>query len=115
MTLAFASRRALALGAAFALLTALSAGAAPARAQSLYAPRGVEAAYAKGTRSRDGKPGPNFWQNHARYTITLTTSPPNRNVSGTEQIVYVNNSPDTLAVLVMRVIANIHKIGRAHV
>jgi hypothetical protein len=107
----FASRRAPAPGVALPLLAALSVGAAPARAQSLYAPRGVEAAYAKGTRSRDGRPGPSFWQNHARYTITLTTSPPNRNVSGTEQIVYVNNSPDTLPGLVMRIIANIHKPG----
>jgi hypothetical protein len=31
----------------------------------LYVPRDVQQAYAKGTRSPDGKPGPNYWQNHA--------------------------------------------------
>jgi hypothetical protein len=94
-------------------LSALWLGASSAHAQSLYVPRGVAAAYAKGTRSRDGRPGPRYWQNHGRYTITLTTSPPNRNVAGTEEIVYVNNSPDTLSRLVMRLIVNIHKPGAA--
>ena len=76
-------------------------------------PRGVAKANANGTRTRDGRPGPRYWQNRARYTITLTTSPPDRKVTGTEQIVYVNNSPDTLPQLVMRLIANIHKPGAA--
>src|SRR5215218_1914625 len=98
---------------ALAALAALCVGAASAHAQSLYVPRGVAAAYAKGTRSRDGRPGPRYWQNRARYAITLTTSPPNRNVSGTEQIVYANNSPDTLRGLVMRLIVDIHKPGAA--
>jgi hypothetical protein len=108
----FTLRSARTLGATLAMFAALSvAGAPAAHAQSLYMPRGVAKAYAKGTRSRDGRPGPNFWQNHGRYTITLTTSPPNRNVSGSEQIVYVNNSPDPLPMLAMRIIANIHKPG----
>jgi len=92
-------------------LGTLCLAATPAHAQSLYMPRGVAKAYANGTRTRDGRPGPRYWQNRGRYTITLTTSPPNRNVSGTEQIVYVNNSPDTLSRLVMRLIVNIHKPG----
>ena len=82
-----------------------------APAAGLYTPRSMKQAYAKGTRSPDGRPGPRYWQNHGRYTISLTTSPPNRNVSGTEQIVYVNNSPDTLRRLAMRIIANVHKPG----
>ena len=98
---------------ALASLAPTCLGVSSADAQSLYMPRGVAATYAKGTRTRDGRPGPNYWQNRARYTITLTTSPPNRNVSGTEEIVYVNNSPDTLSGLVMRLTVNIHKPGAA--
>jgi hypothetical protein len=30
----------------------------------LYVPRDIQQAYAKGTRSPDGRPGPNYWQNH---------------------------------------------------
>ena len=106
-------RLAIPLGRALALLAPLWLGAASAHAQALYVPRGIAKAYANGTRTRDGRPGPRYWQNRARYTITLTTSPPDRKVTGTEQIVYVNNSPDTLPQLVMRLIANIHKPGAA--
>ena len=88
-----------------------SLATAQTSASSLYVPRSVKQAYARGTRSPDGRPGPRYWQNRARYTITLTTSPPNRNVTGTEQIVYVNASPDTLRRLAMRVIVNVHKAG----
>ncbi|MFL5554790.1 MAG: M1 family metallopeptidase, partial [Gemmatimonadaceae bacterium] len=64
-----------------------------------------------GTRSADGRPGSRYWQNRARYTITLTATPPDRTVRGTEQIVYVNNSPDTLATLVIKLFLNIHRPG----
>jgi peptidase M1-like protein len=84
---------------------------AAASAQSLYTPRNVKQAYASGTRSRDGRPGAKYWQNRAHYTISVTTAPPNRNVSGTEQIVYVNDSPDTLHRLVIKLFANVHKPG----
>ena len=94
-----------------ALLMLLVAAVPAAGAQSLYMPRSVQKAFAKGTRTRDGRPGSAYWQNRGRYTMSLTTSPPNRNVSGSERIMYVNNSPDTLRQLVMRIIANIHKPG----
>ena len=80
-------------------------------AQSLYMPRSVRKAIARGTRSRDGRPGPAYWQNRGRYVMSLTTSPPNRNVTGSERITYLNNSPDTLRQLALRIIANIHKPG----
>ena len=81
------------------------------RDSALYVPRTMQRAYAKGTRSRSGRPGPNYWQNHARYTIDLSVAPPNRTVTGTEQIVYVNQSPDTLRNLVFKLFMNIHKPG----
>jgi hypothetical protein len=84
---------------------------APASAQQLYMPRDVKAAYAKGTRSPDGRPGPRYWQNTARYTITVTAAPPDRTVRGTEQITYINNSPDTLRTPVIKLLLNIHKPG----
>ena len=83
----------------------------PAAAQELYAPHAVKEAWAHGTRSRDGRPGPKYWQNHARYSITVATTPPDRRVTGSEQIVYFNDSPDTLRTLVFRLLVNIHKPG----
>ncbi|MEO9018975.1 MAG: M1 family metallopeptidase [Gemmatimonadaceae bacterium] len=80
-------------------------------AESLYMPRAVKQAFVKGTRSADGRPGPNYWQNRARYSIALTVMPPDRAIHGTEQITYVNNSPDTLPGLVIKLFLNIHKPG----
>ncbi|MBD2702155.1 M1 family metallopeptidase [Spirosoma sp. BT702] len=81
------------------------------QAQSLYMPRNVKKAYQKGTRSMDGKPGKNYWQNTARYAISITAAPPNRTIRGTEQITYINNSPDTLKFLVFKLFMNSHKPG----
>ena len=39
--------------------------AAPS-ADTLYMPRTVKEAFANGTRSPDGRPGPKYWQNHGR-------------------------------------------------
>ena len=80
-------------------------------AQGLYVPRDVKAAIKKGTRATNGAPGINYWQNRARYNIHITAMPPDRNIKGSEEITYINNSPDTLTVLTFRLIQNIHKAG----
>src|SRR5580698_2946458 len=81
------------------------------QAQSLSVPRSVKLAYKKETRSHDGRPGKNYWQNFGRYNITVSAMPPNRNIQGSEQITYINRSPDTLSDLVFKLIQNIHKQG----
>src|SRR5262249_34970811 len=45
------------------------------------------------------------------YTITVNAAPPDRTVRGSEQIVYFNNSPDTLETLNFKLILNIHRPG----
>ena len=82
-----------------------------AAAQALYQPRAITQAYGRGTRSPDGRPGSRYWQNRARYDITITATPPDRTVRGTETITYVNNSPDSLANLVIKLFLNIHRPG----
>lgn len=77
--------------------------------QELFMPRNIKQAYAKGTRSADGKPGKNYWQNHGKYTMELTVNADTKIVSGTETIVYQNNSNDTLKNLPIRFVNNLHK------
>ncbi|GAA4908330.1 M1 family metallopeptidase [Mucilaginibacter defluvii] len=93
--------------------TLLGAAVYQTQAQSLYTPRDIKAAFAKQTRSPDGKPGKNYWQNRGRYNITVTVDPKTRNVNGTEQIIYINNSPDTLRLLNLKFILNTHRPGAA--
>lgn len=83
------------------------------RSQTLYIPRNIQQAYQNGTRSKDGTPGPNYWQNHANYYIHLRVNPPNRTIHGSEGIEYFNESPDTLNVLVFELFMNKHKPGAA--
>jgi hypothetical protein len=78
-------------------------------AQSLYMPRNVANAFKNGTRSADGKPGKNYWQNSAKYNISLTITPATRRVDGTETIVYTNNSPETIDSPVIRLTMNTHR------
>jgi Peptidase family M1 domain len=88
------------------LLLGLQAGA-----QTLTMPPEIQKAYANDTRSLTGKPGKNYWQNHGRYTISLTVTPPDNLITGVEKISYFNNSPDTLKSLNMKLIMNVHRTG----
>lgn len=63
---------------------------------TLFFPRNLQKPYDKGTRSWDGKPGPNYWQNRAAYVINATLEPKTRRLSGEETVTYFNNSPDSL-------------------
>jgi hypothetical protein len=81
------------------------------QAQSLYMPRDIKKAFEKGTRSPDGRPGKNYWQNFGRYDITVNAMPPDRKITASEQIIYVNNSPDTLRNPVFKLFLNIHRPG----
>jgi hypothetical protein len=78
-------------------------------AQQEFIPRNIQAAYDKGTRSMDGIPGPNYWQNSSDYHIKANFDPVKKLLSGNENIVYHNNSPDELDMIVMRLYQNLNK------
>jgi len=82
-----------------------------ASAQELYVPRNIKKAYANKTRSKNGQPGERYWQNKGRYDIQLKVNAPSGVVYGQENIRYINNSPDTLRSLVIRLICNLHKVN----
>jgi hypothetical protein len=71
----------------------------------------IQSAYEKGTRSTDGKPGKNYWQNKAYYNIAVNFNPDDRKVSGTVEIQYFNNSPDTLNEIWFKLYPNLYKKG----
>jgi len=74
-------------------------------------PRNVQQAYKKGTRSLDGAPGPNYWQNSSDYTIDVEFIPSERKLIGRQKIIYSNNSNDVLDRIILRVYQDLFKKG----
>ena len=73
--------------------------------------RTIQACYDKGTRSPDGAPGKNYWQNTADYNIQIRFEPSTRLISGTVDIAYTNKSPDTLPAILFKLYPNFYKKG----
>ena len=63
---------------------------------NIHIPKEIQKAYENNTRSKDGKPGENYWQNFVDYKIDVTVTPETRGIDGKETVVYTNNSPDEL-------------------
>ena len=77
----------------------------------LFIPRDILEACENGTRSLNGKPGTEYWQNTAEYKIEVEVIPENFLLTGSEEIIYYNNSPDTLKQIVIRLYQNIMRAG----
>ena len=78
---------------------------------ALPIPLNIKKTFDKGTRSMNGKPGKNYWQNGAVYNINVNFDPATRVIKGTVMINYTNNSPDTLKEIVFKLYPNIYKKG----
>ena len=83
------------------------------QSKKLYTPLEVENALSKGTRSLEGRPGPNYWQNSADYKIRAELNPDSSTLKGHVDITYYNNSPDTLKSIFIRLYQDILKKGSA--
>lgn len=98
----------------FSLICGILFLSANARAQTtLPVPRNIQQTYENGTRSRDGSPGPNYWQNRGDYKLNIHFTPRTRLLSGTETVTYYNNSPDTLHTIWFKLYPNLYKEGVA--
>lgn len=76
-------------------------------------PLEIAKAFQNGTRSNDGNPGPNYWQNYSDYTISAEVNTIDSKLLGSELINYHNNSPDSLGIIVMRLYPDFYKKGNA--
>src|SRR5688500_10022694 len=64
-------------------------------------------AYAAGTRDSTGRPGRNYWQLRADYTISARLDPASSRLTGRETVVVRNMSTDSLDRIVLRLDPNI--------
>jgi hypothetical protein len=76
---------------------------------NLVKPLNIEKTYKKETRTLTGAPGKNYWQNTADYRIKVNFNPDTRELNGTVDIDYTNNSPDTLKELQFKLYPNFYK------
>jgi hypothetical protein len=60
-------------------------------------------------RSADGRPGPEYWQQRADYSISVTLDTASKSLFGIVQMQYTNNSPDTLTYLWMQLDQNLYQ------
>lgn len=60
-------------------------------------------------RSASGEPGPKYWQNRADYKISCTIDTINHSITGSEELIYTNNSPDNLKFLWLQLDQNIYQ------
>ena len=98
----------------FILITVLAISSESfAQISDLYIPLNIQKAYKNKTRSKDGKPGENYWQNRADYSINVDFNPKTRLLKGNEKITYFNNSPDTLKEIVIHLYPDYFKKGNA--
>jgi len=91
-------------------LTVISLNCFP-QSNEIYIPHSIQKAFARKTRSNDGKPGIVYWQNRADYKIDVALNPKTLLVSGKEVIKYTNNSPDSLKHLIFHLFPNMFKKG----
>ena len=54
----------------------------------LYTPKNLQKSYELKTRSHDGQPGENYWQNFAEYDIAVSLDIKSRKLQGDEKIQY---------------------------
>src|SRR5664279_689590 len=96
----------------FVLTLVLALAAMHVMAQTvLPVPLNIGQAMQKGSRNSEGLPGKNYWQNGANYNIHVKFSPETRLLSGSEEIVYYNHSPDTLKQLLFKLYPNLYQKG----
>lgn len=74
-------------------------------------PNAFERAINSNTRSTDGRPGGNYWQNEASYKLHANLDTENHTVRGKAEITYINNSPTGFEAMVVELAQNLHKEG----
>ncbi len=83
----------------------------PATSQELYIPYNIVQAYESGSRSDDGRPGPEYFQNKSSYRIKAEFDPDLKILKGKEWITYDNRSNDVLTRIVFKLYQDYYQRG----
>src|ERR1035437_4158635 len=61
-------------------------------------------------RAADGEPGPKYWQNRADYQLAASLNDETNEITGSEILIYTNNSPQKLWYLWMNLEQNLFRL-----
>ena len=81
--------------------------------QPVTPPRGYLAALQKGTRTPDGRPGPEYWQQFVDYDIDVKIEPETALLTASERITVRNETPAERRALVLHLYQNVFGEGAA--
>ncbi len=82
-----------------------------AQISEVYIPPKMKKIYGGPTRSYNGKPGKEYWQNRADYDISVELNTEEKELIGFETIEFYNNSPDTLRMLFIKLFQDLYRKG----
>jgi Peptidase family M1 domain len=91
------------------ILLVLTMSIVSAQNKPLFVPRNIQKTYDNGTRQRNGKPGPKYWQNHAKYDMQVRIDPATHHLYGTSTVTYFNQSPDSLKTIRIKLQHDLYK------
>jgi len=77
----------------------------------VQAPGAYARALESGTRSADGRPGPNYWEQRVDYAIDVQLDPATATITGSETITIHNGSPNALPIVALRLYQNVFAEG----
>ncbi len=72
-------------------------------------PTRFKQAVENGTRTENGEPGPDYWQQYSEYDMEVKILPKKKMLQGSGSVVYHNNSPDTLGRLFLEIDQNLRE------
>jgi len=81
--------------------------------QPVTPPSGYVAALQKGTRTPDGRPGPEYWQQFVDYDIDVKIEPETALLTASERITVRNETPAERRALVLHLYQNVFGEGAA--
>jgi hypothetical protein len=81
--------------------------------QPVQPPVAYQRALEAGTRSADGRPGPNYWQQGVDYSIDVSLDPATARITGSETATIHNNGPVAPPVILVRLYQNVFSEGVA--
>ena len=74
-------------------------------------PTSFRGAVERGTRTERGVPGREYWQQWVEYDIDASVDTDAKTLTGSERVIYHNNSPYPLRLLVVNLLQNYHAEG----